>query len=186
MDRLSQVQSSSPSSRPFATRFEKVSAAARVSPSAVLAVDMADQRTHMKRRRSAAPSDLTTSIEALDHARNMKKSTIENTPSSIFVEGAGAPIVGRLRNAEIGIARIGFGRKHDHLHVRMDPQDAYYVIFQLRDFPAHEHWANGRAAPAPASPRGGVHIADLNAAPSALLTGRFDSLNMVITRAFPE
>ncbi len=102
-----------------------------------------------------------------------------------FPGDASIPLIGKLRKAEMSLVRVGFGRRdYGHLHVDMGRQDAFYVIVQLCDHPAHEYWTDGRPAPAPVSPRGSVHIADLNEAPSALLVDPFDSLNMFIPRAF--
>lgn len=103
---------------------------------------------------------------------------------TLFQDEALPPLVGTLRKAELAFTRVGFDRHHDRLHVQAPQQDAYYVIFQLRDHPPHEHWENGHPRPAPISPKGSAHIADLNTAPSAVLNGRFDSLNMLLPRSF--
>jgi AraC family transcriptional regulator len=95
-----------------------------------------------------------------------------------------APLFGTMRGAAMAFTRVGLGRDHDGLHLAFDNQDAFYVIFQLRSHAAHPYWENGRARPAPESPRGSLHIADLGTQPSAVLTGRFDSLNMIIPRGY--
>jgi AraC family transcriptional regulator len=97
---------------------------------------------------------------------------------------ASQPLTGTLREAKASLVRIGFGRDAERFEVSIPRQDAFYVVFQLRDYQAHDYWIDGRAKPAPASPRGGLHIADINALHSALLVGRFDSFNMIIPRAF--
>jgi AraC family transcriptional regulator len=76
------------------------------------------------------------------------------------------------------------GIAHDNLDVRFETQNAYYVIFQLQAQPAHAFWEDGRLRPAPAAPRGSLHIADLNAAPAAVLNGSFDSINVLLPRSY--
>ncbi|MCJ2091057.1 AraC family transcriptional regulator [Methylobacterium sp. J-072] len=65
----------------------------------------------------------------------------------------------------------------------MPKEDTFYAIFQLRDHPPHEHWNDGQPKQAAFSPRGCLHIADLNAQPSALLREPLDSLNLELPRA---
>lgn len=101
-----------------------------------------------------------------------------------FEKEVAAPLSGKLHAAEMTFTRVGFGRDHHSLHIEMERQDAYYLIFQLRDHPSHDYWSDGRGERTPDSPRGSVHIADLNAIQSALLDKKFDSLNIVIPRAF--
>jgi AraC-like DNA-binding protein len=113
----------------------------------------------------------------------MPQGADSDSPFSTFGDVASRPLAGRLRTSEMRFVRVGFGRTYDGLHVEMPRRDAFYAIFQLRDHPPHEHWTDGRATPAPASPRGSLHIADMNAAPSARLVGPLDSFNIVIPRA---
>jgi AraC family transcriptional regulator len=103
-------------------------------------------------------------------------------PFGLFKGEASVPLVGKLRTAELAFTRVGLAQDHQRLHVQMPEQDAYYLILQLRDCPPHDHWENSRYRPAPASQQGQVHIADLNASPSALLSD-FDSLNFLLPRA---
>jgi len=94
------------------------------------------------------------------------------------------PLVGTLGNAETALTRVGLGQDPGQLSVAFPSQDAFYVVFQLRDQPAHEYWVDGRVRVAPPAARGCLHIADLNAPHAAVLTSRFDSINMLIPRAF--
>jgi AraC-like DNA-binding protein len=115
---------------------------------------------------------------------SMQQQAAAAEPFRVFKGEAAAPLTGRLGGAEVAFTRVGLGRNHDRLHVEIGQRDAFYLIYQLRDQPPHPHWAGGRFTPAPASPRASVHIADLNAAPAAILDGRFDSLNVCVPRAF--
>lgn len=82
------------------------------------------------------------------------------------------------------LTRVGMGILHHQLDVRIEAQDAYYVMFQLQAQPAHPYWEDGYWRPAPVASRGSLHIADLNAAPAALISGRFDSLNILLPRNY--
>jgi AraC family transcriptional regulator len=104
-------------------------------------------------------------------------------PFSIFDDAAVAPAVCRLRDGSIAITRVGLGRDGARLDLRAPVADAYYVIFQLRDHPPHAHWTDGQARHAPASPKGSVHILDLNRINEASLEKELDSLNLIIDRA---
>jgi AraC-like DNA-binding protein len=77
---------------------------------------------------------------------------------------------------------VGLDRAHDRLHVQAERRDSFLIIFQLRDHASHEYWLDGRPGRAPASPEGCVHISDCNAAPAALITDQFDSLNFAFPR----
>ncbi|WP_456776175.1 helix-turn-helix domain-containing protein [Bradyrhizobium sp. USDA 4369] len=70
------------------------------------------------------------------------------------------------------------------LPISIPRQDGFYLVFQLRDHPAHQHWIDGRPTLAAASPRGSLHIVDTNAEHSSLIVAPFDSFNMTLPRAF--
>lgn len=107
-------------------------------------------------------------------------------PFAHFRSSASRPIVGNLRDAQVTFARVGLGRHHDRLDVAFEPQDAWFAIFQLRDAPSHAHWKGNRAVPAPAVRKGSLHIVNLQDDHSARLEGVFDSLNILIPRAYVE
>lgn len=108
----------------------------------------------------------------------------ESASFAQFRAAASRPLVGTLRESQISLARVGLGQEHDRLSVIFKPQDAWYVIYQLRDASAHEHWVGGRSAPAPAAPKGALHIGHLHEGRAAVLNGAFDSLNVILTRRF--
>jgi AraC family transcriptional regulator len=86
------------------------------------------------------------------------------------------------RRAKIHLAHFRLDGDNEGTFISAPAQDAYLVIFQLHDHPAHEHWVDGRPAPAPLSPRGCLQIANMNIARSALLKGKTDSLHLHIPR----
>jgi AraC-like DNA-binding protein len=117
-------------------------------------------------------------------ARTILLSPAEAASFSAFPTKAPDPIVSRLGDTSVSITRVGLGQVHDGLDVRFEAQDAFYVILQLIEQPAHAFWEDGRLCPAPVASRGSMHIADLNAAPAAVLTGRFDSINILLPRRY--
>jgi AraC family transcriptional regulator len=86
----------------------------------------------------------------------------------------------------LSVSRVQLNDAREPVPVAFEGQDAWYVIFQLRDAPAHDFRQDGRAETAPPSPRGAVHIADLRREPSARLQGRFESLNFHLPMALLE
>lgn len=92
------------------------------------------------------------------------------------------PMVSKLRGGSIAVTRVGLRRGARPRRVRAAVADGYYVIFQLRDYPPHEFWLDGKARPAPASPKGSIHILDMNSTNEALLGDEMDSLNFVLDR----
>jgi AraC family transcriptional regulator len=110
--------------------------------------------------------------------------TVAAASFTAFPAKAPDPIVSRLGESSVSLMRVGMGQQHDHLDVRFESQDAFYVIFQLQEQPAHAFWEDGRLRPAPVAPRGSLHIADMNAAPAAVINGRFDSINILLPRSY--
>jgi AraC family transcriptional regulator len=103
-----------------------------------------------------------------------------------FPAAAPSVVASTLQNSTMFVGRLGMGRSHKDPRIQFDPQDVYYVVFQLQNFPSHPYWENGRPRPAPAAPRGCLHIADLRETPSCVLNGSFDSLHFQLPRGFLE
>ena len=106
------------------------------------------------------------------------------SPFGSFANRKSTTLIGALRNTQAQLARVGMGQPGCGIPIELPQQDAFYVVFQLREQPAHEYWVDGRAKIAPASARGSLHIAHLGARHSAILRDSFDSLNMLIPRSF--
>lgn len=87
------------------------------------------------------------------------------------------------RRSRLRLTRFRADMPCKNLHVRMPQDDTFYAIFQLKDHPPHEFWADGRHERTVHSPRGCLHIANLASAPSARLDEPFDSLNIELPRA---
>ncbi|GLH80731.1 AraC family transcriptional regulator [Bradyrhizobium sp. SSBR45G] len=113
-----------------------------------------------------------------------RNSTFVQSPFDAFGPHRSATLTGTLRKARLELVRVGMAEPAADLRVELPPQDAFYLVFQLREQPAHDYWVDGCARIAPPSPRGSLHIADLNARHSARLRDSFDSLNMLIPRDF--
>lgn len=96
--------------------------------------------------------------------------------------GASGPAVARTRRSALSINRF-HGDVREGAHVSAAVEDAYVVIFQLRDHPAHDMWFDGRHAPAPVAPKGTLNVFDLNRQASATLKHPVDSLILHLPRA---
>ncbi len=94
-----------------------------------------------------------------------------------------APLVMKTRRSELRLTRFRTHPKPAGLYVRTRKEDTFYAIFQLRDHPPHQFWNDGRPAQTVHAPRGCLHIADLNARPSAIILQPVDSLNLELPRA---
>ena len=93
------------------------------------------------------------------------------------------PVTMATRSATLSLTRFRSDQSLDGQQVGLPPQDAFYAIFQLRDHPPHEFWNDGRPERTAHAPRGCLHIADLNAQPSAILREPVDSLHLQLSRA---
>ncbi|TXH84880.1 MAG: AraC family transcriptional regulator [Rhizobium sp.] len=65
----------------------------------------------------------------------------------------------------------------------MMAEDAFILLYQLRDHASHEFWIEGRRTCTPAAPRGSLNIFNLSGEPRALLTSPVDTLFLHIPRA---
>ena len=87
------------------------------------------------------------------------------------------------RGSRIRLTRLHAPASHNELRVSLPQEDTFYAIFQLRDHPPHEFWSDGHPEPTRLSPRGCLHIVDLNARPSSIIREPIDSFNMELPRA---
>jgi AraC family transcriptional regulator len=98
-------------------------------------------------------------------------------------EASPTPLVMDTRGSRIRLTRLLAPAPHKELRVSLPEEDTFYAIFQLRDHPPHEFWGDGHPEPARLSPRGCLHIVDLNARPSSVIREPLDSFNMELPRA---
>jgi hypothetical protein len=110
-----------------------------------------------------------------------------STRASDFKSFAGCssnPIASTSTCGAISLRRVGLGRPPSRVEVQFTSEDAYYVVFSLRENPSHEYWEGGQPFLTPFSPQGCIHIADLRRAPGAVILERFDSINIAVTQSY--
>ncbi len=109
-------------------------------------------------------------------------------------------VLGRHLHAEYRVVLAARTLKHadatvtevhsDHAtHDRSDPlppADAFGVALQLRDFPVHEWWEDGRAAPVSALRAGQTTVYDLKRDPRFRMNNPFHSIHVALPRAFMD
>ena len=98
-------------------------------------------------------------------------------------QASSSPLVMETRSSRLRLTRFRAVPQRDGLHVSVPREDSFYAIFQLRDHAPHQFWCDGRPERTALAPRGCLHIADLNAQPSALLREPLDSLHLELPRA---
>ncbi|NNM71620.1 AraC family transcriptional regulator [Enterovirga aerilata] len=96
--------------------------------------------------------------------------------------GDGPTLVTRTASSAISVTRYAPSDVGDGLDIRMPAEDAFVVVFQLREHPAHDFWMHGRFAPADAAPRATLNIVDLAADPRAQSTAPIDKLMFHLPR----
>jgi AraC-like DNA-binding protein len=83
-----------------------------------------------------------------------------------------------LRHADIAVTEVASGRptrgRSDSLHF----DAAYIAILQLRDFPRHEWWEDGRQAPVTGLRAGDLSICDLRRDPRFTINAPFHSVHV--------
>lgn len=97
--------------------------------------------------------------------------------------GGGSMLVTPTRTAALSLTRYAPREVGDGIEITMPPEDAWVIVFQLREHPAHDFWMHGKFAPAEAAPRGTLNIVDLTADPRAQSTEPIDKLMFHLPRA---
>ncbi len=88
------------------------------------------------------------------------------------------------RTSAISIARFrADASDSDVVDSRMDVEDAFVALFQLRDHPVHEFRLDGKLVPVVAAPRGGLQFIDLRAQVRGRLRHPVDTLLLHMPRA---
>ena len=110
----------------------------------------------------------------------MERNTRAGAP---LFPGDGRALVTPTRAAALSLTRYAPVEIGDGLRITMPAEDAWVIVYQLREHPAHDFWTNGRFVPADAAPRGTLNIVDLTADPRAESALPIDKLMFHIPRA---
>ena len=84
------------------------------------------------------------------------------------VENAPAIVIRALRTADIAVTEIRCDSPRPGMSDPIKQEDAFIVFLQLRDFPIHEYWEDGRQAPVCDLRAGESCLYDLKRDPSSL------------------
>jgi AraC family transcriptional regulator len=87
-----------------------------------------------------------------------------------------------LRKQRLAVTRLRCETGLAEISTPIPIENAFIVILQLRDLPAHELWFNDRPIAVGRYPEHAVSILDLEQRPSALLTHPFDCLHFHVSR----
>lgn len=99
------------------------------------------------------------------------------------LEAAPVLITRTLRNAEIAATEIRSDNPRIGLTDSIAREDAYLVGLQVRDYPEHEYWEDGRHAPQSSLRAGDTVLYDLKRDPVVLIDKPFHSVHFYLPRA---
>ncbi len=109
--------------------------------------------------------------------------TCKDAPLPLFPKNAPA-IVARTPTSALSVSRltvdVALGEQID---VTMPAEDAFVVLYQLRDHPAHEFRLDGKAQQIGATPKATLNIVDMTGEPNGRLTQAVDTLFFHLPRA---
>ncbi len=92
-------------------------------------------------------------------------------------------VVRSLRKAMIAVTELRADDPEPGMSGSIPPEDAYIVALQLRDYPLHEHWEDGRQVSLSAYRAGEATIYDLKRDPTFMVSAPFHSLHFYLPRA---
>jgi AraC family transcriptional regulator len=99
------------------------------------------------------------------------------------VENAPVIVTRALRTADIAVTEIRCDSPQPGMSDPIQPEDAFIVFLQLRDFPIHEYWEDGRQAPVCDLRAGESCLYDLKRDPRGFLDKPYHSLAFYLPRA---
>ena len=102
---------------------------------------------------------------------------------ALRVENAPAIVTRVLRTADIAVTEIRCDNPLPEMSGSIQQEDAFLVALQLRDFPTHKYWEDGRQAPVCDLRAGESCLHDLKRDPTALPDNAFHSLVFYLPRA---
>src|ERR1700730_8465068 len=98
------------------------------------------------------------------------------------VENAPAIVIRALRTADIAVTEIRCDSPRPGMSDPIKQEDAFIVFLQLRDFPIHEYWEDGRQAPVCDLRAGESCLYDLKRDPRGHLDKPYHSLAFYLPR----
>src|SRR5258708_11792712 len=101
----------------------------------------------------------------------------------MHVDTAPAIVTRVLRKADMAVTEIRCDHALPGMSGLLQREDAFLVLLQLRDFPGHKYWEDGRQAPEYDLRTGEIGIYDLKRDPVALLDKPHHSLHFYLPRA---
>src|ERR1700692_1551841 len=102
---------------------------------------------------------------------------------ALRVENAPAIVTRALRPADIEVPEIRCDSPLPEMSGSIQQEDAFLVALQLRDFPTHKYWEDGRQAPVCDLRAGESCLYDLKREPTVLLDKPYHSLHFYLPRA---
>ncbi len=107
----------------------------------------------------------------------------KNSPPPLFPNGAPAFVTNTRRSA-LSVSRLTVEvATGEEVEVTMPAEDAFVVLYQLRDHPAHEFRFDGKAHEIGPTPRSTLTLVDLIGKPSGRLRRSVDTLFFHLPRA---
>lgn len=106
-----------------------------------------------------------------------------DAPPPTFPRGAHA-LVTKTRTSALSVSRLTVDvAVGEEIDVTMPTEDAFVVLYQLRDHPAHEFRLDGKAQRIGPAPRATLNVVDLAGEPRGRLTQAVDTLFFHLPRA---
>src|SRR5258706_24906 len=88
-----------------------------------------------------------------------------------------------LRQTDIAVTEVRADDPTEEMSGSIPGEDAFLVALQLRDFPQHEYWEDGRRAPVASLSAGCTTVYDLKRDPLFLINNPFHSIHVYLPRA---
>ena len=100
----------------------------------------------------------------------------------LSAESVSAFVSRRLPAIPIAVTEIRADRPKVRMSDPIPAEDAYLVATQVRDYPAHEYWEDGRHLPVARLPQGSTCIYDLKRGPTFLINSPFHTVHFYFPR----
>jgi len=101
---------------------------------------------------------------------------------SLRAESVSAFVSRKLPSSEIAVTEVRADRPAQRMSDPIPREDAYLVATQVRDYPGHECWEEGRQLPVTRLPQGSTCIYDLKRNPTFRLGSPFHTVHFYLPR----